>query len=238
MKYVSFDLETTGTDWTQDQVLEIAMLVEDTAIVQPLEFLPTFHAYVKHDRISGHPRALALHKRIFDIITTYPQPKDALILKSDQVGAAVKEFLGKQKWPTTPDPRDKDVGRIHLNGAGKNLAFDKLFLGTLNQFKLTGLRLQLGRYQFRARDLDPGPMLVNPLTDEACPGIEECCERLGVPQPEQEHTAVGDAWMVVQCLRKIFYNKTEDQYTLDWYRNQPRLFQGPPSRSTPTHEHD
>jgi oligoribonuclease (3'-5' exoribonuclease) len=63
MKIVPMDIETTGTDCDNDQVLEIALVIEDTGAEEllPIEELPHWVGRIKYDRVVGHPAALVMN---------------------------------------------------------------------------------------------------------------------------------------------------------------------------------
>ena len=55
-KYVSLDIETTGLNPENCQVLEIGAVIDDGTT--PIEECPTFHCYVDHGLILGEPFAV------------------------------------------------------------------------------------------------------------------------------------------------------------------------------------
>ena len=123
MKYISLDLETTGLDPVEDQILQISMVVEDTAIRCPLEELPHFTAFVKHPRISGNTYALGMNGWILDIISGR---------KTNETGYPILP-----RYPTADGSWDvqaqafltEHFGRARITVAGKNVAgFDIPFL--------------------------------------------------------------------------------------------------------------
>lgn len=57
--YVSIDIETTGLDPDTDQILEVAAVIDDRS--RRVKDCPIFQTIVKHDRISGQPRALEMN---------------------------------------------------------------------------------------------------------------------------------------------------------------------------------
>jgi hypothetical protein len=50
------------------------------------------------------------------------------------------------------------------------------------------------------RVLDPAVLFWNPLEDEKLPDQNECLKRAGI-DGVVDHTALGDAWQVIQLLR-------------------------------------
>jgi oligoribonuclease len=61
MRYVSLDLETSGSDPLRHQVLELAAVVEDTrrTATTPLADLPAFRRALRYRELTGTPGALA-----------------------------------------------------------------------------------------------------------------------------------------------------------------------------------
>ena len=68
MKYAAIDIETTGLDRELDQVLQIAIVLEDTgtAAEREIEDLSIFEALIWHPRLSGHAFALSMNAEIVE----------------------------------------------------------------------------------------------------------------------------------------------------------------------------
>lgn len=117
--YVSIDLETTGLDPDNCQVLEIGAIIDDW--VSPIEKLPFFHCYVVHKQIKGEPFALAMNWSILRMIADWEKNPDCRFLKPHEVGRAFAAWLTKNLI----DPKK-------VFAAGKNFAsFDLAFLRKL-----------------------------------------------------------------------------------------------------------
>lgn len=176
MRYVSLDIETTGLDPKQDQILQLAMVVEDTTKLVPVEELPYFSVFVKHERITGNAFALGMNAWILDIISGRKEREGAVIVQGiyhlEQLG---RDFL-KEHFP--------DGQRINV--AGKNVAgFDLPFLPT-----------ELKR-PFRHRVIDPGSVFVD-WSKEMLPALGDLIST------EVSHDALGDARDVITCLRRSY----------------------------------
>ena len=205
--YCSLDIESSGLDTTNDQVLEIAIVVDDLSqsvsredLEDYLSKLPVFHCYVKHDRIQGHPYAISMHNRIFNIIAKEPltfrgklkseldisnlRNKEYLVLSPEQVYETLGEWL---------DWHDMLHGN-KITAAGKNLgSFDFRILETLPGFK------NPNRFKFYHKYIDVGPLYLKP-TDTEPPSLDECLQRAGINKAV-DHTAVGDAMDTIRCLK-------------------------------------
>lgn len=183
MKYLSLDIETTCLQPSPDHILQISMVVEDTAlVVKPApEDLPHFTCFVRHPRISGEAYALSMNGWILDILSgrakadsPYPVLDAALWTKE------ASEFL------------DQHFGTQRITVAGKNVAgFDIPFLPTeINK-------------RFRHKVLDPGTAFVSWDNDDQVPNFETCKRRAGVDGPVL-HCAREDAMDVIRLLRTFY----------------------------------
>ena len=228
MKYVSIDIETTGLNPKEDQILEFGAIIEDTN--KQLSFLdiPKFRAIFLYERLSGSPFALYMNKNIVKEITNTKKPYSKYYentsqthccigkkgLYTDEKGHLLNlnpgsvfckhfyEFL--KKWYYSEEEiayleKNKkectDMLQFEINVAGKNfLSFDKLFLDTL--------KLEPEITFFR-RVLDPSHFYVDIKTDEELPSLSLCKKRAGL-DPGISHTAIDDAWDVIELLRKKY----------------------------------
>lgn len=194
MKYVSLDIETTGLDPVTCQILEIGLVLEDTAVTDvTVKDLPTFHCYVSEGRnalITGQPYALHLNQALlykifrgeWDVIDGEP-----LILVPGAVFTVIFNWLTDQGF---------NLNKDRINIAGKNAAgFDMQFLKQLpNQF-WNGV--------FRHRVIDPAHYWLE-AGDECMPDTRTCYKRAGMDEVVA-HTAVEDAQSVIELLRRAHF---------------------------------
>jgi len=217
MKYVSIDIETSGLDSTKHQILSIGAIIEDTKKKLPFDEIPTFNAIVLQRDITGSPYALTLNKDIIEQMGNYLErrettifPPDYVFLEKEEVVIAFYRFLfrnglGDHEFKIdenievidgvsyTPIARAKP---IKINVAGKNFGtFDKLFLDQLPRWK------QLIRV--KQRIIDPSPYYCDWDNDEVLPSLQQCKDRAGITGTVS-HTALEDAWDVIQVLRKQY----------------------------------
>lgn len=197
MKFAGIDIETTGLNRDTDQVLQVAIVLEDTAKPDiPVEDLPTFEALICHERLSGAPFALNMNREIVELLATAsPGPVDfrgrrveAFGRKSEVVFAAI-EWL--QAHYTNGGPLEMPRKFV---AAGKNAGgFDLPFMGTDFQKR------------FHHRVIDVGSVALGANRDfwlqDRPPGMRELHE--GV---EATHDALEDARDVIRLLRKLTHN--------------------------------
>lgn len=187
MKYVSIDIETTGLNPATCQIIEFAAVVDDLEEQQPIEKLPKFQTYVHHEIYYGEPYALGLHSEIF---------KKLANLKNNGISVCKPEKLMEKFYTfltTLGGYEDPTCQGISINVAGKNFAnFDNKFLSLLPS----------GNVRFNHRIIDPVMLYFNPKEDRnQLPSTDTCMRRAGIPGTSS-HTALEDAFMVVNLLRK------------------------------------
>jgi hypothetical protein len=222
MKYLSIDIETSGLDSDNHQILSIGVVVECTEKKLPFEEIPKFHCAIVRDEIRGGLFALNMNKELISTINLWDISESEMrnkietkhnmvFLKEDEVCEYLFRFLFEQ------GVLDKDlynfninqmvqiidgksypvVNRVnkpsHLNVAGKNFGtFDKLFLEKLPRWK------QL--FKVRQRIIDPTILFTNWNEDEQLPNLTVCKSRAKTGG-EVTHTAIEDAFDVIQLLR-------------------------------------
>ena len=178
-KYCSIDVETTGLDPENCDLIEVGAVVDDLDNMLGMDALPRFHCYVAKKSYRGEPYALSMHGTIFRRIAD--RTPGYLYLPEADVVSHLHSFLWKHL---------QSIDKIVV--AGKNfLGLDRPFLSKLPGFQ---------RLNFHHRPLDPGMLYWNPKSDKEVPGTKECLIRAGLPN-EVAHTAVEDALAVVSLLR-------------------------------------
>lgn len=182
MIYVSIDTETTGLDPETDQILEIGAIIENTKTKLPREKCPTFHCYIKHDKIVGNLYALTLNYNILKhILELSKDNRDEKVLADWNVTSKFGIFL-----------HDNGIEKAVV--AGKNFGtFDLHFLNKLPTFKKN--------ISFNHRFLDPSSLFVDFNNDFTLPNLEQCKKRAGFDKTSVSHTSLDDAWDVIELLR-------------------------------------
>ena len=189
MKYVSIDLETTGLDPINNQIIEVAAVIDDTQNPRPLDQLPSFQAFVHHKSYTGSAYAINLNARIFKVLSDVDadkQKNNCLSLESAM--NQLYDFLNNN----LDQP---------FNVAGKNFAgFDKPF------FMFADFPVESFHYKI----LDPGSMYTTK-DDIEVPSLNECMKRAGYVDHETTHEALDDALDVIKLIRyKMETRKTNE----------------------------
>jgi hypothetical protein len=213
MKYVSIDIETTGLCETKNQIVEFGCVLEDmTHDDTHVDNLPYFNAVIVEpgDEYTISPYVIDMHVKtgLFDRIGQCD--KDRLKKagglyfvdwggKSISMPASLTAYCYPNKLETALHPWLKRhivfPGMVKVIPAGKNFyGFDYRFLKPL-----------LPRTRFHHRCLDP-IMYYLKKTDREPPDLQLCCERAGMAMSNY-HSAVGDARMVVELIRRGMKNE-------------------------------
>ena len=208
MKYVSIDIETSGLDTENNQVLSIGAVIEDTTKKLNFEDIPKFHAIVLQRQITGSPRALDMNKRIIGLMGEYldasadrriDMEDEIDFYEKDKVAKAFYGFL-RMNFPGTLEEELENHGKVHkpqlINVAGKNFGtFDNVFLKKLPRWQQYIIAKQ--------RILDPAMLFLDWENDEELPSLTICKARAGI-DGKVTHDALEDAWDVVEVLRKFY----------------------------------
>lgn len=176
-KYLSIDIETSGTNSATDQILEIAAVVETGDWSVPVAELPHFRTAVLHDPIVGDAEAILMNARLIHEMCADPPPPN--------IRNALLQFrvFVEAHFP---------VGE-RVTIAGKNYnSFDAKFLTRHEAFPAAF---------FRHRVIDAGNLWFDPATDDKIPDTATCLARAGLPV-EVNHDALADARAVVELVRR------------------------------------
>ena len=193
MQYFSIDLECTGLDPDNHQIIEFGAVFEDTETLE----CNSFERIVMHTEYTGQAYALNMNNRILQVLAGIEKADNKLeyfnknnIVSQGQLLNDFYDFIIK----CGIDPnKDKSVT---INVAGKNFAsFDALFLKKIPKWSK--------RIRFSQRILDPGILYVNWREDERLPSLSDCKERAGL-STNVTHKAIEDAMDVVEVLRKQY----------------------------------
>jgi oligoribonuclease (3'-5' exoribonuclease) len=192
MKYVSIDIETTGLNPEDCQVLEIAAIIDDTLDPKSFEEMPKFQSLIKHDLYCGEPYALSMNSKILEELAK----KGIYYGKSEagiSVGNVLLTTLISIRFSNWLRENGMDISKVVA--AGKNFAgFDKQFLIRLPKWN--------SFVGFHHRSIDPAMFYMRD-DDQQVPSTEECMRRAGI-SGIVPHRALEDAWIVIQLIRNHF----------------------------------
>lgn len=192
LKYVSIDIETTGTDRNNDDIVEITAKIDDLSNIKSVDELPRFHCYVVKERYSGNAWALAQHAEIFDAIrNNHPD-----CIHEENVTLKLQRFIEHNNGYINKMEKDlyNNKSDIIILPAGKNFSsFDLHFLYRLPEF--------VGRIGFPTRHIDVGNMYLK-ATDIKPPSLTECAKRAGLNM-EVTHRSDNEVDMVILLVRNF-----------------------------------
>lgn len=208
----SIDTETCGTTPGVNQMIQLAVVLDDLANQKPLEDLPRFKCYIAHESYNINASLIALNDEFhtLDIVQKIAKIQKTkefklngsaidengdLYLSPEEVGGALFSFYKQYEYPTI-DSR----GRIIITPAGKNVSsFDvPMIKSTLPDHELL--------FSFSHRSLDPAILFWNPFLDNELPSLSVCKER-AVLKREVAHDALEDCLDIVKLLRFHFNKK-------------------------------
>lgn len=189
MRYLSIDLETTGSDPERCQIIEFAAVLEDTSKAEvPVEELPSIRLAVHHKFLGGTVGALAINARLLQELSDASQknnlPNDHCL--PEEVLFRFAKFLDAHEV----------TRKKSLIVAGKNFAsFDLPFMQRLPGY---GELLWISNAV-----LDPALLYLNWQTDTRLPNMATCKSRAGLSEVVS-HQALDDARDVVRLLRPFY----------------------------------
>jgi|MGYP000158452189 hypothetical protein len=200
MKYFSIDLEMSGLDPNTHQILEFAAIYEDTEAQLCWEEIPKFERIINYKELIGSPGALNLNARLLKILAGMEQvwgssKKDYMqennIIGINQLSGDFHQFV-YENLVKDPNFKSNKDGSITINVAGKNFGtFDLQFINQVQGFK--------NKVRISQRILDPAILYFQNF-DERLPNLLDCKKRAGI-KGKVTHTAIEDAWDVVEVLR-------------------------------------
>lgn len=223
MKYISLDIETTGNNPDEDQVLSIAAVLEDTAQNIPLDKLPYIHIVINHERIKGTPGALAMNMDLIEFLEKFQSSTieerqriedDHNVVVTDEhnavqifyywlgsigivnVNQAMNQYVTKFRGDVVPAINVRSEP-AEFTAAGKNFGtFDLQFLKKLPQWN--------NLIKVNSRVIDPAILYWDPESDISMPSFRECKERALLTKTEYSHDALIDARETIELIRRAF----------------------------------
>jgi oligoribonuclease (3'-5' exoribonuclease) len=199
MKFIVIDIETTGINTTEDDILSISAVIEDTKELKPIEELPKFNYAILHERITGNPFALNMNKeliskisnRLLEVKSHKPYTEcDIDFTYLDIIKDAFLSWLFRN-----------NIGYETQTYAGKNIAsFDIPFLKN----RIPGWAESISMKQ---RTIDPAILCVDWENDIEMPNLQKCMDRT-IEQGIVTHDGLQDCYDTLQVIRKITKNYT------------------------------
>jgi oligoribonuclease len=229
MLFVSIDIETTGLNPEECEVLSIGAIIEDTEKILPYEELPKFHVAILHENVKGSLYALNMNKELIETVVDY-QSCSSQDEKNDLVNATGMQFLKKE------DVAEAFYHFLYLNGLsnienhninvnanqhvvavdhkGKIVMVPMIGMktkpvtitaagknfGTFDKLFLERLPRWKQVVKFRNRIIDPAVLYTDWKNDDSLPGLDLCKERAGLGNIVS-HNALEDAWDTLRVIR-------------------------------------
>lgn len=193
MKYLALDIETTGLDPHNNQIIEFGCILDD--LESPIERLPRLEFLVVSSQYTCDPYCCILHTRLWSLLNEAKHLVEELWdLGLSSLEQTFKD--GVTRLVTLPEYIPELLGNWtdtkKLTIAGKNAAnFDIPFLQRANHTAWN----KLG---FSHRVLDPGSMYSNPV--DGIPSLPAILQTIGIT-PTQEHRTIGDCLDVIKVVR-------------------------------------
>lgn len=195
MIYCSIDIETTGLDPQNSDILQFAAVLDDLCDPKPIEKLPKFNCIFVKKSYQGSPFALSMHPHIFRMIDSAIKKGLEYCSENEIRYMDINDFpFAFENWLCSNGlrPNDKN-GKLYVSVAGKNAAsFDLPFLKSKIE--------NWGNLQFLQRVIDPAILYFDLKEDDVLPDMKKCMERAGI-LGEVTHNALEDAFVVVKLLR-------------------------------------
>lgn len=186
MKYISIDIETTGLDHYNCDILQIGMAFEDTNTDIPLVDLPNLELWIDHNELTFEPYALQMHERS----GLLNQWQHANRVTMEEAMLDIETWLFSLGYELNDDKKFKFVV------AGKNYnSFDKLFLH--GNYEWTEL------IDEHHRTIDPAMLYIDWENDKVPPSLDKCLKRAGF-NTTVTHYALEDALDVIKVVR-VYY---------------------------------
>lgn len=224
MTICSIDLEMTGLNPKENQIIEFAAILESTNRELDFNDLPKFTIYVDNETLNWTPEAKKMNKRVikkidrlkktknekynYEVIKNKFQKENQLksfdesfwknitnvLLKPHQIGEVFKMWLIANGVEYSNEKYKKE-DEIHLTIAGKNFA----------TVDLRFIEEHLG--ESFLNQINVNKSIIDPAIyyyedgDEYLPGMKKCKIRAGIGD-KVSHRAIEDAYDVILLLRE------------------------------------
>jgi oligoribonuclease len=200
MIFVSIDLETTGLDPQEHQIIEFGAIIEDSNNQKTYEESKKFRRIVlsRDRKYVFSSVAAAMNANLIKTISLIENGGNVTLDNDENLSqfALFQDELipSFKQWLFANGYKENSRGILEVVAAGKNFAsFDRQFLQALPDFETYSLR-------FHHRSIDPTSGYINWKSDEVPPGTDLCKKR-ALLEKSSDHIALKDAWEVIELLR-------------------------------------
>lgn len=208
MRYVSIDLETTGLDENEHQIIEFGAIIEDSKNLKSYEDSPKYNRIVlaRDRKYVFSSVAAAMNADLIKLISQLESGVNIQFYNYENL-STTKLFLDElipdfKLWLLANGFKENSRGNVEIVAAGKNFgSFDRRFLQAIPDFESYGVR-------FHHRSIDPVTSYIDWDDDNTPPSTDQCKIRAAI-EGNVKHEALADAWDVIQLLR-LQYNKNID----------------------------
>lgn len=230
MLYISIDLETTGLDSENHQILTFSAVLEDTTKKLSFEECPKLNIYLLRDEIVGSPFAINMNSKIISSISSYQTLKTSEERKEIMIslrgifldpsslpfyfyiwclvhheGKDYSSLLSHENWQDkkTSELSIKKIAEIkNLNGSITVNVAGKNF-ATFDKKFIDKVEKLNTLVRFRQRILDPSVLFTDWTNDDFLPDLAKCKERAGI-DGIVTHDSLLDAWDVIALFRNFY----------------------------------
>jgi oligoribonuclease len=230
MKYLSIDLETTGLDALNHQILSFSGILEDSRNKLRFEDCPKFNIYILRQTITGSAFAISMNSKIISLISRY----GTLRTEEEKKGlcdSAHGIFLSPNAVPyylyiwTLVHHEQKDYGFLLDPACWIDKKMTDVSIRQISEIRQTVDPVTVnvaGKnfatfdkkfidqienfYHFiriRQRVLDPAVLFIDWKDDLSAPDLAVCKERAQI-SGIVTHDSLYDAWDVIELFRKFY----------------------------------
>lgn len=230
MKYLSIDLETTGLDSENHQILTFSAVLEDTTKKLSFEECPKLNIYLLRDEIVGSPFAINMNSKIIASISRYQTLKTfeerkglmeslhGIFLDPSSlpfyfylwclVHHEEKDFsflLSPENWGDRKmsELSIRQVAEIKNSNGPITVNVAGKNFATFDKKFIDKVEKLNTLVRFRQRVLDPSVLFTDWVNDNSLPDLAKCKERAGI-DGIVTHDSLFDAWDVIALFRKFY----------------------------------